>query len=118
MKQVNFVSVHIDVATKIILEQDTIHEDDAIEWALSLVPQNYKVSFSYNVERDSYIASLTGKEGTKNDGLCISQWAGSIGKAAQKLHLIHHVICGGDNWGMADGKLDEILREALGSFKR
>ena len=108
-----FVSLHLDVATTIIVEDETIHVDDALDWLTGKISEGYKISLSYHLEKSSYIASMTGKDSKANKGLVLSQWAGSIEKAAQKLYIIHEILCGGDNWGLAESRMATILREAL-----
>ncbi|AXH79336.1 MAG: hypothetical protein [Circular genetic element sp.] len=117
MRKISFVNVTLDVATEIILEDSLLHEEDALDWLMGLPEKGYKVSMSYNEERNSFIASMTGGPGTKNDGLCTTQWGKSVASCARKLHLVHEVICRGDNWGVADGLIADILRDALKGFK-
>lgn len=109
----NFVSVSIDVATQVILEDETPSPQDCLEWLTTLPEAGYKVSMSFHAEKGSYIVSISGKDSKHNKGLVMSQWGGSLGKCAQKCYMIHELVCKGDNWGMAEGLMADMIRQLL-----
>jgi len=110
----NFVRITVDRATETILQDEIPHFEDMVEWWDNLVDLGYKTSRSYNKEKGSYIYSLTGKESKHNKGLVCSQWGGSKESALRKVYIIHELLCKDDNWGLAESKMDELLRQLMG----
>ena len=113
MKQVNFVNVRLDVASVVILGADGIHGQDAVDWFMDMPKEGYKCSFSYSIERSSWIATLTGGDDGINAKLALTQWGKDLAACAEKLYLIHEVIDKDHDWRMAEHRLEKIIREAI-----
>ena len=111
---VEFVNVRIDRSLEIITQDEAMSPDDWYIFHEELVNENYKVSASPNPKYGGYSVSITGKEGSLNEGKCLSHWSSSMSSAYANVYLIHVIVCERGSWLNAQKKMDQIIEKALG----
>jgi hypothetical protein len=94
-----FVNVYLNSEQKdhISGEQEDGHK--LMEWLWTCLEQGYKFSLTYDVRRDAFIASLSGKETTcPNYQKTVTAWASDPLKATGVLQFKIEVILGEGEW--------------------
>lgn len=72
---------------------------DPADFIEAMTSQGYKISFSYDLNHDCYIAAITGREGTgENENKCMTSRAGSWDEALCLCAYKHQVMFAASTW--------------------
>lgn len=93
-----FVDVKLSAEDRAAFLKFITEDHDIVGMLQDLVDDGYRVGVSWSGEHQSYTVSLTGRgEGCPNQGLCMTSFAGELGKAIQ-LALYKHTAITGGRW--------------------
>lgn len=85
-----FVACELTTADRDLLEQGAMSYEDAWEGLVDIIPEGYKLSFSWDDKNDTFTASLTGGAGTgDNAGWCLTGRGSSLDGAIISLAYKH-----------------------------
>lgn len=104
-----FVDVKMSEQEKELFSAWEVHDDDLFVLLADAVAHGHKMSLTFNKQNDTFVASFTGNEGTKDhEGYTLSAYAGDWYLAVRAL-LFKHTVLLDLNWKNASDRPSERL---------
>lgn len=108
MRKINFVTIRLTKAEKPEFEKWADNETENVTfWREKLILQGYKMSISFDPERDTYIVAVTGTpNAVDNTNSCFTSRSDVLIEAELMCYYKHAILAEGGKWDNIASELD------------
>lgn len=96
---IEFVNYRMDSETKVVFDAwYTDKKNPFVQAVFETLQNEYKLSLSWDDERECFTAAMTGKEESLNPGKCLTIKSADWAKALAACVYVHTIVFAGEIW--------------------